>query len=130
MLRDTRVSGEGGSSRATITVVSLAAALILAAVVAGEGDSFAISRWSDAGWLLLYGLGPQVLGWVLISNSMHKVRAGQVGLVLLLQPTGSILWDCLFFGRRFTAVEMVGAVITLAAIYVGTLKPKAPTKPA
>ncbi|HEY1772954.1 MAG TPA: DMT family transporter [Gammaproteobacteria bacterium] len=127
-LRNVRGSGEAGSSRATITVVSLSAALILAFVVAGEGESFVIPRWSDAGWLLLYGLGPQVLGWVLISSSIDKVRAGQVGLVLLLQPTGSIIWDCLFFGRRFTVVEIVGAVIALAAIYMGTSKPKAPAK--
>ena len=121
-LRYARGSGQAGSSLATITVVSLAAAAILAVVVLGEGESFRIPAWSDAGWLLLYGLVPQVLGWVLISSSIHKLRAGQVGLVLLLQPTGSILWDCLFFGRRFTAIEIVGAVIALAAIYMGTLR--------
>ena len=127
-LRNTRNSSTAGAPHVTITVVSLVAAVILAGVVGAEGDSFAIPRWSDAGWLLLYGLGPQVLGWVLISSSIHEVRAAQVGLILLLQPTGSMVWDCLFFGRRFSAVEVVGAVIALAAIYMGSLQGKAPAK--
>ena len=127
-LRNTRSGSTAGAPHVTITVVSLVAAVILAGVVGVEGDSFAIPRWSDAGWLLLYGLGPQVLGWVLISSSIHEVRAAQVGLILLLQPTGSMVWDCLFFGRRFSVVEVVGAVIALAAIYMGSLQGKAPPK--
>jgi drug/metabolite transporter (DMT)-like permease len=129
-LRNIRTTGKGGSAYATITVVSLVTALLLAAAIGVEGESFRIPGWSDAGWLFLYGLVPQVLGWVLISTSMAKVGAAQVGLVLLLQPTGSLIWDWLFFGRRFTAVELTGAVIALAAIYMGTLKPKTPVKTA
>ncbi|HEX4300484.1 MAG TPA: DMT family transporter [Gammaproteobacteria bacterium] len=127
-LRNIRTTGKPGSAFATITVVSLITALILATAVGVEGDSFAIPSWSDAGWLLLYGLVPQVLGWVLISTSMAKVGAAQVGLVLLLQPTGSLIWDWLFFGRRFTAIEIVGAVIALAAIYMGSMKSKTAAK--
>jgi drug/metabolite transporter (DMT)-like permease len=129
-LRNIRTTGKAGSAYATITVVSLVTALILAAAIGVEGDSFAIPSWSDAGWLLLYGFVPQVMGWVLISTSMSKLGAAQVGLVLLLQPTGSLIWDWLFFGRRFTAIELVGAVIALTAIYMGSLKSKAPAKAA
>ncbi|MGH8335846.1 MAG: EamA family transporter, partial [Gammaproteobacteria bacterium] len=62
------------------------------------------------------------LGWVLISSSIHKVRASQVGLILLLQPVCAFAWDVLFFGRRFTAVEIAGAVLALAAIYLGSVR--------
>ena len=120
-LRSTR-GGGGGSSYAAITVVSLATAVMLAATMLVEGVSFAIPTWSDAFWLVLYGLVPQVLGWVLISNSMSSVGASQVGLILLLQPACAFIWDSVFFGRRFSAVELTGAVITLVAIYLGTLK--------
>ncbi|HEV2109793.1 MAG TPA: DMT family transporter [Gammaproteobacteria bacterium] len=121
-LRSSRSSGTGGSPYAAITVVSLVTAAMLAATMGVEGVSFAIPAWSDGFWLLLYGLVPQVLGWVLISSSMHKVGASQVGLVLLLQPACAFIWDGVFFGRRFTAVEWTGAAITLIAIYLGTLK--------
>jgi drug/metabolite transporter (DMT)-like permease len=120
-LRSTR-GATGGSSYSAIAITSLVSAAILAVSLTVEGQSFAIPTWADAGWLLLYGLVPQVLGWVLISHSMHKVGASQVGLVLLLQPACAFIWDSLFFGRRFTFIELTGAGITLIAIYLGSLK--------
>lgn len=121
-LRNSRNSGAGGSSFAAITVVSLTAAAVLAASVLAEGASFAIPSWTDGFWLVLYGLVPQVLGWVLISNSMSKVGASQVGLVLLLQPACALIWDGVFFGRHFSVTELTGAAITLVAIYLGSLR--------
>jgi len=121
-LRDSRSGGTGSSPYAAITVVSLVTAAMLAATMGVEGVSFAIPSWTDGFWLVLYGLVPQVLGWVLISSSMNKVGASQVGLVLLLQPACAFIWDGVFFGRHFSAVEISGAVITLVAIYLGTLR--------
>ena len=121
-LRSSRSGSAGSSPYAVITVVSLLTAAMLAATMGVEGVSFTIPSWTDGFWLVLYGLVPQVLGWVLISSSMNKVGASQVGLVLLLQPACAFIWDGLFFGRRFTFVELLGACITLVAIYLGTLK--------
>ena len=121
-LRSSRSSGANGSSYAAITVVSLVTAVMLAGSMEAESLSFAIPGWGDFGWLVLYGLVPQVLGWVMISNSMSKVGASQVGLVLLLQPACAFIWDGLFFGRHFSPSELAGAIITLVAIYLGTLK--------
>jgi len=127
-LRSTR-NATGGSSYSAITITSFASAVLLAISLKVEGESFAIPSWADAGWLLLYGLVPQVLGWVLISHSMHKVAASQVGLVLLLQPACAFIWDSVFFGRHFSVPELAGAVITLVAIYLGSLKTaKKPSK--
>ncbi|MDE2196003.1 MAG: DMT family transporter [Gammaproteobacteria bacterium] len=119
-LRRSRVAAHMGSSFATITVISLATAALLALAMLVEHDSFSIPTWRDAGWLLLYGISGQVLGWVLISNGLAKVPASQAGLILLLQSVGAFLWDGLFFGRRFTLVETAGAVLALAAIYLGS----------
>ena len=122
-LRSTR-GATGGSSYSAITITSFASAALLAVSLLVEGESFAIPSWADGGWLLLYGLVPQVLGWVLISHSMHKVDASQVGLVLLLQPACAFVWDSVFFGRHFSAPELAGAAITLVAIYLGSLRRK------
>jgi drug/metabolite transporter (DMT)-like permease len=121
-LRGIQASGEAGSTYTLITVVSLLTAVMLAAVVLLEGESFAIPSWNEAGWLFLYGLVPQVLGWVLISNAMPKVGTAQVGLVLLLQPAFAFVWDGAFFGRRFSAIEWAGASLALISIYMGSLK--------
>lgn len=120
-LRSTR-GATGGSSYSAIAITSFASAVLLAISLMVEGESFAIPSWADGGWLFLYGLVPQVLGWVLISHSMHKVDASQVGLVLLLQPACAFIWDSLFFGRHFSAPELAGAAITLVAIYLGSLR--------
>ena len=127
-LRNSRNSGTGGSPYAAITVVSLATAAMLAVSMGVEGVSFTIPSVQDGFWLVLYGLVPQVLGWVLISSSMDKVGASQVGLVLLLQPACAFIWDGVFFGRHFSPAEMAGAVITLVAIYLGTLRAAKPAK--
>lgn len=121
-LRHARVAADAGSSIVTITLVSLMTACLLAFAMWPEHASFAIPRWRDAGWLLAYGVFGQVLGWVLISSSLSKVRASQVGLVLLLQPVCAFVWDVLFFGHRFTAIEITGAMLALAAIYLGSIR--------
>ena len=123
-LRNSRGSAQAGSSYSAITVVSLATAAMLGVSLMAEGESFAIPTWKDGAWLALYGLVPQVLGWVMISNSINKVGAAQVGLILLLQPACAFIWDSLFFGRHFSAAELGGAIITLVAIYLGTLRDK------
>ncbi|MGH8312820.1 MAG: EamA family transporter, partial [Gammaproteobacteria bacterium] len=121
-LRRARVAETVGSPFVTITVISLVTAGLLALAMWPEHASFVIPTWEDAGWLIAYGVFGQVLGWVLISSSIHKVRASQVGLILLLQPVCAFVWDVLLFGRRFSAVETVGAVLALAAIYLGSVR--------
>lgn len=121
-LRRVRTSEAGGSSFATITVVSLGAAALLALGMWPEHASFVIPTWKDAGWLVAYGVFGQVLGWVLISSGIHKVRASQVGLILLLQPVCAFVWDVTIFGRRFTTVEIAGALLALAGIYLGSVR--------
>ena len=121
-LRRARVAESSGSPFASITVVSLGTAAFLALAMWPEHASFAIPTWKDAGWLLCYGVFAQVLGWVLISSGISKVRASQVGLILLLQPLGAFIWDVSIFGRRFTVVQIAGALLALAAIYLGTIR--------
>lgn len=121
-LRQVRAAEAGGSSFATIAVVSLVTAALLALAMWPEHASFVIHSWKDAGWLVCYGVFGQVLGWVLISSGIHKVRASQVGLILLLQPVCAFVWDVSIFGRRFTAVEIAGALLALAAIYLGSVR--------
>jgi drug/metabolite transporter (DMT)-like permease len=119
-LRASRVRARRDFSEvATIATVSLACAALLAIPVGVEGESFAIDSVRDAGILLAYGFCAQVAGWVLISRSLPRVKASQVGLILLLQPVLTFVWDVVFFGRRFETVQIAGAVIALAAIWLG-----------
>jgi drug/metabolite transporter (DMT)-like permease len=87
-----------------------------------EGASFAIP--DSQTWIVLvaYGICGQVLGWVLITRGLKGLTAAHIGLILLLQPTLSFAWDLLFFNRPTLLVEVVGAAIALAAIYLGNTR--------
>lgn len=56
------------------------------------------------------------------------MRASQVGLILLLQPMLAFVWDVLFFRRSFGGVQLAGAALALAAIYLGSLRSAEPER--
>jgi drug/metabolite transporter (DMT)-like permease len=103
----------------TMAVLCLIAAVLLAGAVWLEGESFRIPDGETFAVLLAYGLVPQVAGWLLISTALPKVPASRAGLILLLQPALAFVWDILFFSRPTKTVELLGAAITLGAIYLG-----------
>jgi drug/metabolite transporter (DMT)-like permease len=49
-----------------------------------------------------------------------KLEAALIGLILLLQPTLAFVWDVLFFARPAMPLEVLGVLLTLVAIYLGT----------
>jgi drug/metabolite transporter (DMT)-like permease len=103
-----------------IAVLSLIAASILGVAAIAEGESLAIPSIDDAIWLACYGVLVHAVGLMFIASSLAKVSTAQVGLALLLQPSLSFTWDVLFFQRPLTVLEAAGAVIALAAIYLGS----------
>jgi drug/metabolite transporter (DMT)-like permease len=102
-----------------LMLISLSSAACLAIMILLSGGSFAIPTISAAAYLLCLGLLSQAVGWLLIANALPKIHASLAGLILLLQPSLSFVWDVLFFSRPTSALSWLGAAITLAAIYMG-----------
>ena len=102
-----------------LLVVSAITAVILAVQLEWRGYSFSIPDMQSWAALLAYGLLCQVVGWVLITSAMPHLKAMTIGLLLLLQPTLSWLWDLLFFGRQLSVLEGTGVLLTLVGIYFG-----------
>jgi drug/metabolite transporter (DMT)-like permease len=103
-----------------VTTVSIIVACLLGASVMLEGESLAIPAADDLAWLLAYGVLAHAVGLILIASSLTEATAAEVGIALLLQPALSLLWDVLFFGRGFSLPEVVGILLTLAAIFLGS----------
>lgn len=103
-----------------IAVVSLAGAVMLGATAMAEGASLAITTTQDAVWLACYGVLSHGMGMLFITSSLPQVTTTQAGVALLLQPTLSFVWDVLFFARPMTTLQLLGAVIALLAIYLGS----------
>ena len=103
-----------------VAIISIVTAVLLALSAFAEGESLLIPTYSDAAWLVAYGVLSHCLGMLFIASSLPHVTTTEAGLALLLQPTLSFAWDVLFFARPLSASELVGAVITLLAIYLGS----------
>jgi drug/metabolite transporter (DMT)-like permease len=116
---DPQKKESGGSVFYYQMVLTAAASFFLGAAVFASGQSFAIP--GGASLLSLLGLGflAQAFAWVMISNSLPKVAASRAGLILLLQPTLSFIWDVLFFNRQTGIAGWAGVGIVIFAIYLG-----------
>lgn len=121
-LRSARARSRSRVPVREVAVVSLVTALLLGMSGLVEGESLAVSSVADIGWLAGYGLFSHALGVMLIASSLTRVSPTQTGIALLLQPALSFVWEVLFFGRIVSLLEASGAAVTLAAIYLGSLR--------
>jgi drug/metabolite transporter (DMT)-like permease len=112
------------SAFSTIGLIALITSAVLALEALVINESLVIPDLQSWVALLGYGLFSQVLGWLLISSGLPKIEASRAGLILLLQPTFSFVWDILFFNRPTTWLEVVGALMALFAIYMGVTAKK------
>jgi drug/metabolite transporter (DMT)-like permease len=120
LLRVTRTTERSLSPLANICVISLTSAFLLGAGELARGEDFGIPNGTSWFALVSYGVFGQVLGWVLISRGLPRVRSSFAGLLLLLQPTLAYVWEILIFSKRMTWMEFWGAVIAVSAIYLGS----------
>ncbi|MDZ7666397.1 MAG: DMT family transporter [Desulfotignum sp.] len=116
-----RMQSEPGSPPViySLMVVSFATALFLGLEMIRNGESFAIPDMQSLSSLVGLALMSQTLGWFLIGQSLPRIPAAIAGLVLLLQPSLSFVWDVLFFNRDTSAMAWTGVVLALCAIYIG-----------
>jgi drug/metabolite transporter (DMT)-like permease len=109
-----------------LCVSSLLCAAVLGVAVLVEGDSFALPDTQS--WASLIGLGffGQVLGWVLLTRAMPQLQASLIGLLLLLQPALSFVFDVILFSRPTHALDWMGLALSLLGIFVGSYRKPAP----
>lgn len=82
-------------------------------------NSFVIPDGQTLAALIGLGAMNQAFAWVLITSALPKVKASHAGLILLLQPSLSFIWDVWFFDRITGSIGWVGFFIVLIAIYSG-----------
>lgn len=104
-----------------LMVVSLITAAYIAAEIVRTHDTFAIPDLQS--WLSLSALGlfSQGIGWIVIANALPRMRLSLSGLILLLQPALSFVWDVLLFNRPTSIINWAGVALVLGAIYLGSI---------
>lgn len=99
-----------------LTETTLAAAIGSAALGMAFGDLRVEHPWPGLGWLVVLALTSQVVGWLLISMSMPRIPAWTIGVILLIQPTGSVTLGYLFLGERPSLPQLAGVVVMLSGV--------------
>lgn len=112
-------ASSGTTPMAEVAWMSLGSAAVLAMLTFVTGESLAITTRSETILLAGYALLAQ-LGLVIISSSLTKVPTSLIGLLLLLEPIFAYLWELLIFSRPVSILEIVGVILALSAIYLGS----------
>ncbi len=116
------------SPMSNLGMVSLMSAGILAILAVFEGDSFVIHDNQTLFSMISLGVFCQVIGWVMITRSMPLLATSLVGLILLLQPALSMLWDIVLFSRPTSMLDILGFVAVMIGIYVASVRRKKPIR--
>ncbi|MBU0969877.1 MAG: DMT family transporter [Proteobacteria bacterium] len=116
---DSTTKGSGGAVFYYQVVLTAACSFFLGAAVIFFGHSFSIPTEISLFSLLGLGFLSQAFAWGMISNSLPGVPASRAGLILLLQPALSFVWDVLFFNRQTGIEGWAGVIMVLTAIYLG-----------
>jgi drug/metabolite transporter (DMT)-like permease len=102
-------------------IISLLSAGMVAGIAAASGESLVATSLRSNLLMLLYGIGCQGIGWLLLSLGLPHLPASRAGLLMLTQPSLAFIWDVVFFHRPTSAWGYCGAVIALGAICLGVL---------
>lgn len=116
------LSRVGADPLAMACAVALLTGALLGGLSLGQGESFVIPDTRSLAALACLSLVCHATGWYLITRGIQQVKTSLVGLILLLQPTLSYVWDVLFFDKPTTPVELAGVGLALTAIYLGSLQ--------
>lgn len=118
-LRGFQIRHPGIRPEARLLQVSVFCGLLLGLINALEGNSFTIPDINSLLSLIALGVLCQVVGWLLITRGMPFLPASLVGLLLLIQPSSSIVWDMIIFGLRLHPLQILGTFLALVGIYLG-----------
>lgn len=102
-----------------LMLLSVACSFFLGGKIYVSNESFGIPDMTSLVSLFCLGFFIQFVAWVIISNALPKVKASYAGLILLLQPALSFVWDVIFFNRQTGIAGWTGVTIVLTAIYFG-----------
>lgn len=118
-LRESQSSPQRLAAIPNMGLICLMGALFSAVVTLAQGQSLAVPSLYDHMMMILYGVGCQAFGWLILSKGLPYLPASRAGLLILLQPTLAFIWDVLFFSRPTGAAGYLGATLALAAIALG-----------
>lgn len=120
---NTQLPDGGGDKIAQMLNLSLWAALVLLGYALANGESLAINDGQTWLMLVIYGVLVQFVGWLLVNRSIGAISLGLAGLILLLEPVITYFIDIAFLGKANSTLQVCGALLTIVAVYIGSIRP-------
>ncbi|MEV0591136.1 DMT family transporter [Nonomuraea cavernae] len=113
---------KAGSQRTAgpLAHATVVAALAIAALSPFFGGADFTPDWPAHGWLLLLALGPQVLGWMLITYTLPRQPAALTALLLLVQPLTTVALSTAVLGERPSLPQLAGCVVIVLGVLYGS----------
>jgi len=115
VLRLTRVRTSGPAAVTILWSLTLGATVAMAPVAVAEGVA-GPAGWPEDGWLAALAVGSQVVGWLLLTSSIHQLPAAATSVALLLQPVLALVWGALLLAEPLGASQIGGALIVLLGV--------------
>ena len=117
-LRLARLRRPASRSLEVIASATVGAAVLTGVFALFQGVAGPAATLDDNGWMLAYAFGSQVLGWLLITSSVHLLPASITAVALLLQPVLAMVWGATLLDEPIGTVEVAGAGILLLGVVV------------
>jgi len=103
---------------AVSTATTAAVALLVGAPL---GELRLEPTWPAHGWLALYGVTSQFLGYVLISMSLPRLPAVLTSIILLVQPVLSVVLAMVLLAEAPSWLQLLGVALVVGGIAVATV---------
>ena len=102
-----------------------AGTLLMIATILNDPSAILKIEASDWLWVTALALIPHLVGHGLLTYCLRNSPPSEVALATVGEPAGSALLAYLVFSETISPLAAMGCLITLTAVYLGTLKPKA-----
>lgn len=109
--------GRRASTAAVTVLLSLTVGSLLVTVPVALVEGVAgPAGWPADGWLVVLALGSQVVGWLLLTSSIHVLPAAATSVALLLQPVLALGWGALLLAEPLGPPQLTGAAVVLSGV--------------
>jgi drug/metabolite transporter (DMT)-like permease len=108
-------------SAGPVAVSTLSTAVVAGIIGVPLGDLNLVPSWPAHGWLAIYGLTSQSLGYLLISVSLPRLPAVLTSIILLVQPVMSMGLAMVLLAEAPSIAQLVGVALVVGGIAIATL---------
>ena len=104
-----------------VAISTLSTVVVAALVGVPLGDLDVVPSWPAHGWLAVYGLTSQSLGYLLISVSLPRLPAVLTSIILLAQPVMSMGLAMVLLSEAPSVAQLIGVGLVVGGIAIATV---------